>query len=190
VFFTARIPHPPEKHTMAKSPSLIALLGLLAVAGYQNRDRIGGWLDGMRSGSGTGSGGGDDPRSVPGTDTRGAPGTSAGGGSLMDHLGGLFGGNAQAGIGGALSDLVDSFTGKGRGDVARSWIESGPNRQPSAADVEDSLGSDVIDDLVEKTGLPRRELLDRLSSILPAAVDGLTPDGRLPAGAGRGFADA
>ncbi len=37
---------------MAKSPSLIALLGLLAVAGYANRDKIGSWLDGMRAGGG------------------------------------------------------------------------------------------------------------------------------------------
>jgi hypothetical protein len=56
---------------MAKSPSLIALLGLLAVAGYTNRDRIGSWLDGMRAG------GGDADRS-PGND-RAAPG-----GGFMD----------------------------------------------------------------------------------------------------------
>ena len=101
----------------------------------------------------------------------------------MDQIGGLFGGgsgNPQGGIGGALSDLVDGFTGKGRGDVARSWIETGPNRQTSPAEVEEAIGSDVVDQLVQKTGLPRGELLDRLSSVVPAAVDGLTPDGRLP----------
>ena len=100
-------------------------------------------------------------------------------------------GNAQGGIGGALSDLVDGFTGRGRGDVARSWIETGPNRQTSPAEVEEAIGSDVVDQLVEKTGLPRGELLDRLSSVLPAAVDGLTPDGRLPpTGAEPRFASA
>ena len=182
---------------MAKSPSLIALLGLLAVAGYSNRDKIGSWLDGMRAGSGSG-GGGADPRSVPGTDTRAS---GAGGGfldNLGDSLGGLFGGSAGGaqggpggGIGGALSDLVDSFTGKGRGDVAQSWIESGPNRVASPVEIEDALGADTIDDLVAKTGLSRAELLDRLSSVLPAAVDGLTPDGRLPStGADPRFAGA
>ena len=164
---------------MAKSPSLMALLGVLAVAGYANRDKIGSWLDGMRAGNGS------DPRSVPGTDTR-LPGAGSGGGfldNLGDSLGGLFGGGAagsQGGIGGALSDLVDSFTGKGRGDVAQSWIESGPNRVASPVEIEEALGSDTIDDLAAKTGLSRAELLDRLSSVLPAAVDGLTPDGRLP----------
>jgi len=177
---------------MAKSPSLIALLGLLAVAGYSNRDKIGSWLDGMRAG-----GSGNDPRSVPGTDSRSSPiaaGTAAGGGfldNIGDSLGGLFGGGqggAQGGtgggIGGALSDLVDSFTGKGRGDVAQSWIETGPNRVASPAEIEDALGADTIDDLAQKTGLSRAELLERLSSVLPAAVDGLTPDGRLPTSAG------
>jgi uncharacterized protein YidB (DUF937 family) len=163
---------------MAKSPSLIALLGLLAVAGYTNRDKIGSWLDGMRAGGG-------DVGRAPGGDR-----TASGGGfldNLGDSLGGLFGGGAagaQGGIGGALSDLVDGFTGKGRGDVARSWIEDGPNRQTSPAEVEEALGSDTIDDLAARTGLSRGELLDRLSSVLPAAVDGLTPDGRLPSGAG------
>jgi uncharacterized protein YidB (DUF937 family) len=160
---------------MAKSPSLIALLGLLAVAGYSNRDKIGSWLDGMRAGNG------NDPARAPGGASPGQ-----GGGfldNLGDSLGGLFGGGAgtaQGGIGGALSDLVDSFTGKGRGDVAQSWIETGPNRVASPAEIEDALGADTIDDLVAKTGLSRAELLERLSSVLPAAVDGLTPDGRLP----------
>ena len=155
---------------MAKSPSLIALLGLLAVAGYSNRDKIGSWLDGMRAGGG-------DLGRAPGDDR------TASGGGFMDQIGGLFGGGsggAQGGIGGALTDLVDGFTGRGKGDVARSWIETGPNRQTSPAEVEEAIGGDVVDQLVAKTGLPRGELLDRLSSVLPAAVDGLTPDGRLP----------
>ena len=175
---------------MAK-PSLIALLGLLAVAGYQNRDKIGSRLDGMKAG------GGNEPRSVPGTAPR-ASGTGGGGGfldNIGESLGGLFGGGAagsQGGIGGALSDLVDSFSGRGRGDVARSWVESGPNRQTSPMEIEEALGSDTIDELARKTGLSRAELLDRLSSVLPAAVDGLTPDGRIPEDAGldRSFARA
>ena len=154
---------------MAKSPSLIALLGILAVAGYQNRDKLGsllGGLGGNRDGATPGAGGSD--------------------GGLLGNLGGMFGGGqggqggTGGGIGGALSDLVDSFTGKGHGEVAQSWIETGPNRVASATDIEDSLGSDTIDDLAAKTGLPRAELLERLSAVLPVAVDGLTPDGRLP----------
>ncbi|MCB1500973.1 MAG: DUF937 domain-containing protein [Bauldia sp.] len=166
---------------MAKSPSLLALLGLLAVAGYQNRDRIGSWLDGMRA---------------AGADRAPGAGTAPGGGfldSLGDSLGGLFGGGeagAQGGIGGALADLVDGFTGRGKGDVARSWIETGPNRQTSPQEVEAAIGSDVVDQLVQKTGLSRAELLDRLSSVLPAAVDSLTPDGHIPSDTRSRFANA
>ena len=37
---------------MAKGmPSMVALLGLLAVAGYQNRDKLGGLLGGLNNGS-------------------------------------------------------------------------------------------------------------------------------------------
>ena len=43
-----------------------------------------------------------------------------------------------------------------------------------------NLCSDTIDEIAAKTGLSRAELLSRLQSVLPTAVDKLTPEGRLP----------
>lgn len=120
-------------------PSLAALLGLVAVAGFQNRDKIGDWVKSM-------------------TAAPGAAGAATGG----------------------LGDLVTQFKNKGLGDVADSWIGKGANKPVTDAQVGDTLGSDLIDQLVKQTGLSRDDLLARLSKVLPEAVDSLTPDGRVP----------
>lgn len=154
------------------SNRMIALLGLLAVAGYQNRDRIG-ELIGRITGQGTGA---------PSPDARiaGSNNGDSGLGGLLGGLGGLLGGGAQGGIAGGLGDLMDRFTNSGHGNAARSWVETGPNAALDAADLEDALGGDAIAELTRKTGLSRDELIVRLKSVLPVAIDQMTPEGRLP----------
>jgi uncharacterized protein YidB (DUF937 family) len=114
-------------------PSLAALLGLVAVAGYQNRDKIGEFVKGI-----------------------GATGT------------------------GGLGDLVDHFRKNGLGQATDSWVGKGENTPVTETQVEGGLGTDLIEILVKQTGLSREELLARLSKTLPAAVDKLTPDGKVP----------
>ncbi|MFD0936154.1 YidB family protein [Methylobacterium trifolii] len=147
-------------------PSMTALLGLLAVAGYQNRDKIAEML-----------GGGKEPAAAPGRD---GGQTSAPGG-----LGGLLGVAAAGGAGGflnsGLGELLDRFTKAGHGDAASSWVNQGPNRELPAPHLEQAIGPDVLATLSQKTGLSREELLARLSRELPGAVDRYTPDGRIPA---------
>jgi uncharacterized protein YidB (DUF937 family) len=46
--------------------------------------------------------------------------------------------------------------------------------------VESVVGSSTVEDLARRTGLSRDELLRRLASVLPDAVDRLTPAGRIP----------
>ena len=41
-------------------------------------------------------------------------------------------------------------------------------------------GPDLLQQLSAKTGLPLRELTEKLSQVLPQAVDHLTPDGKIP----------
>ncbi len=153
---------------MAKGmPSMVALLGLLAVAGYQNRDKLGDLLNGM-------GGQPADPTN---------PGRSTGGlGDLLNGLGGALGG-ASAGsvLSGGLGDLVDRFRQSGRGPQADSWINAGEDNVPvGASDLEEALGEDTIAELTQKTGLSRAELLERLSKTLPDAVNRMTPNGRIP----------
>lgn len=160
-------------------PSMTALLGLLAVAGFQNRDKLAEMLGGGSNAGGAG-GTGAHPGGLPqqsGTSQQG------GLGGLLGNLGGLGGvGSAGAGglLSGGLSELLQRFQQNGHGEAAQSWVGTGPNKDLAPNQLEQAIGPDVLETLSQQTGLPRDELLARLSRELPQAVDKYTPDGRLP----------
>lgn len=140
---------------MAKgSPSLVALLGLLAVAGYQNRDKLSDILNGRAAA---------DPS--PGPERGGPPDT------MRQDTGGLFAG---------LSELFERFAAPHQRVKVDSWVQRGPNAPLSASEMEAALDEETIAELVAKTGLSRDDLLMRLGTALPEAVDQVTPDGRFP----------
>jgi len=149
-------------------PSMVALLGLLAVAGYQNRDKLAGMLGGGNQGAGA----------APGQGNAQAGGGMPGG---LGGLGGLLGG-ASAGsvLSGGLGALIDRFRQAGHGQTADSWVNTGPNQPIQTSQLEQAIGPDVMNQLQQHTGLSRDELLSRLSKELPNAVDKMTPQGRLP----------
>ena len=150
---------------MSRGPSMTALLGMLAIAGYQNRDKITEWLGG-------GQGGGGQPGKVP--DDR-----PAGFDRLLPSGGG---GGLGSMIHDGLSDLMDNFKKAGHGATADSWVAQGPNKEIAGGDLERALGADTLSSLQQQTGLSREEILKRLSKELPSAVDRYTPDGRIPHG--------
>jgi uncharacterized protein YidB (DUF937 family) len=149
-------------------PSMTALLGLLAIAGYQNRDKLAEMLGGL------------------GKSTQGAAGQpgaagQTGLGGLLSHLGGTLGGAGAGGIlSGGLGELLDRFKQTGQGETAESWVKTGPNKAITPPQLEQAIGPDVLDTLSKQTGLSRDELLARLSRELPDAVDKYTPQGRIP----------
>lgn len=145
-------------------PSMTALLGLLALAGYQNRDKISEMLKG------------GSPSALPGSAT-----TSAPLGGMLNSLGGTLGGTGAGGLlSGGLGELLDRFKQSGHGDTAQSWIDNGPNQQISPPDLKKAIGPDMLAALEQQTGLSQSELLARLSRELPGAVDKYTPGGQLP----------
>ncbi len=120
---------------------------------------------------------------------RGMPGQRVAGGPQSDPLsdllqsagiGGLGGLLAGGASGGVLGGLLQQFDQAGRGDAARSWVSSGENVPVTPKDVENTFGSDIIDQIAEQFGMDKNELLKGLSQMLPQVVDQLTPDGRLP----------
>jgi uncharacterized protein YidB (DUF937 family) len=114
-----------------KMPSMLALLGLLAVAGYQNRDKISEALKGLK-----------DRNTTPGGAT-----TQDGLGGILDGLGGLLGGAANGGgLAGGLGDLMDTFKKSGQGDVADSWVNpSVPTKGLTPSQVEQAIGAENLD---------------------------------------------
>jgi len=149
-------------------PSMTALLALLAMAGYQNRDKIAEWLNAAQRNAGT-------PAQAP---------QGSAGSALPGNLGGMLGGTSIGDLlSGGLRDLVNTFKQAGHGDVADSWVGRGANKQIAPSQLEQAIGSDVLETLSQQTGLSREELLSRLSKNLPDAVDKYTPDGRIPTAA-------
>jgi len=149
-------------------PSMTVLLGLLAMAGYQNRDKIAEWIKAAQS-------------------KVNAPAAGSGAAAAKEppgKLGGLLAGTSIGGmLSGGLHDLVNSFKQVGQGEVADSWVGRGPNKQVAPSQLEHAIGPDVLATLSEQTGLPREEILARLSKNLPDAVDKYTPEGRIPTAA-------
>jgi uncharacterized protein YidB (DUF937 family) len=148
---------------------MTALLGLLALAGYQNRDKIAEMLRGANL-------------SAPGSTAPGAAQQQQGGlAGVLSQLGNSLGGAGAGGfLSGGLGELMSRFQQNGHGDVADSWVGTGPNKQLAAPDLEQAIGPDVLATLSKQTGLSQEELLARLSRELPNAVDKYTPQGRLP----------
>jgi len=145
---------------------MVALLGLLAVAGYQNRGKIAEVLGGMKQ----------EPGGGPGQNNQ-----QGGQGGMLGNLGGLLSGaNAGSLLSGGLRDLIERFKQNGHGEAADSWVRPGPNQPLGSDQLEQAIGPDVLSKLSQQTGLSREELLSRLTRDLPSAVDKFTPEGRLP----------
>lgn len=154
---------------------MTALLGLLAVAGFQNKDKIAEMLGGL------GGGAAGRPTGPGGLGSQGAQAGQAGGfGNLGGLFGGLAGGSAGGLLSGGLGQLIDQFKQAGQGETVDSWVSPGPNKPVEPQQLQTAIGPDVLATLSQQTGLSQQELLARLSRELPKAVDQYTPDGRLP----------
>src|SRR5690349_6098486 len=138
-------------------PSMTALLGLLAVAGYQNRDKLAELLRGSQSApDNTGA-----PNSTGAANSTGSSGI----GSLIGQLTGGLGSSGGVGglLSGGLGELMDRFKQTGHSEIADSWVSNGPNKKISPGQLEQAVGPDVLDTLSRQTGLPRQEIVARLS---------------------------
>jgi uncharacterized protein YidB (DUF937 family) len=135
------------------SPIMVGLMGLLAYRTLKGKGRLADMLGTDQGSSGVGN----------------AP---AGGG-----LAGALGGSS---LGAGLKDLLDRFRQSGHEDKVQSWVATGANQQIAPNEIEQALGEERLQWLVEQTGMPRDQLLNGLSGELPQAIDKLTPDGRLP----------
>ena len=134
-------------------PSLAALLGLVAVAGYQNRDKISDFVKGL-SGGGTAS-------AIP---------ASAGASSAA----------LPGGLAGALGGLISHMQSNGGGDVASSWVGTGSNLPITGDQLNKVLGPDLVAKIAASTGMSTDQILAQLSHVLPQVVDHATPQGKLP----------
>jgi uncharacterized protein YidB (DUF937 family) len=119
-------------------------------------------------------GSGSAPGGAPGGQRSASPAQPGASPSQTPFDGGLIGG---------LGGLLDQFKQKGLGGIVGSWVGPGENQPVSPQQVHQALGPDIIDQLSQRSGIPRDQLLAELSRVLPGVVDKLTPLGRVPSNA-------
>ncbi len=88
--------------------------------------------------------------------------------------------DASVGGSGGLGGLVGAFQKKGLGDMISGWISTGPNPPVLPAQVTDVLSKETLGQFASKAGVPLSEASSLLAGLLPAAIDYLTPDGKVP----------
>lgn len=132
------------------SPIMLGLAGLLAYRTFKGKGRLADML---------------------------GVGAAEGGGAAAGGLGGALSGGALAG---GLKDLLDRFRQSGHENTAQSWVSTGANKTIAPHELEQALGEERVQWLMEQTGMPKEQLLTGLSGELPDAINRLTPNGRIP----------
>jgi len=98
------------------------------------------------------------------------------GGDIVGAIGGLVGGD------GGLNGLVNQLGQGGLGDIVGSWVGKGPNKPVEPAALRTALGEEKVSQLASRSGLSIESLMPILAGALPAIVDTITPDGKVPGG--------
>ncbi len=81
---------------------------------------------------------------------------------------------------GGIQGVVNQLQTNGLGPTVKSWVNDGPNATVTPQDMHQAFGRQTLDELAAKHGMTTEELAKKLADVLPRAMDGLTPDGKVP----------
>src|SRR4051794_9399022 len=113
-------------------PSMTALLGMLAIAGYQDRDKLADMFRNATSGQPSGT-----KDSLSG---------------MLGNLGGLVGGGGVGSLlNGGIGELLEHFKQNGQGDAAQSWINQGAKREITPPQLQQGIGPGGVPKLEPQT---------------------------------------
>jgi uncharacterized protein YidB (DUF937 family) len=107
-------------------------------------------------------------------------------GMLDGVLGGVVGAEALSLVKGYLEKhggvhgVVADFQRNGLGEQVKSWVSTGPNAPVTPAQIQQVMGLVNLKDLANKFGIPADKVSELLAKYIPAAIDKMTPDGKLP----------
>ncbi len=81
-----------------------------------------------------------------------------------------------------LTNLITRLQQAGLGNIVQTWVNNQQPNQPITPDqVRQGMGEDLLEQLAQRSGLPKSALLTELAEALPKLVDALTPNGQIPA---------
>jgi uncharacterized protein YidB (DUF937 family) len=81
---------------------------------------------------------------------------------------------------GGLDGLLNKFNNNGMQNQLASWVGTQPNEPVSAAQVEQALGTDTVNEIAQQAGMDQSEAAHGLAEIIPQFVDKVTPTGEMP----------
>jgi uncharacterized protein YidB (DUF937 family) len=96
------------------------------------------------------------------------------GAEMISLVNGLI--EKHGGVQGVITQLQQS----GLTETVKSWVQPGSNLPISAQQVHQTFGAETIQALAAKSGLDPQEVAQKLSALLPTAIDKLTPGGVIP----------
>ena len=88
--------------------------------------------------------------------------------------------SGMGGLAGGLGGLLSQFENAGLGQVAQSWVSNGPNQPVSPQQLQNVFGEQQVQGMANQAGMQPGDFLSQLAQHLPNAVNGMTPNGRLP----------
>jgi len=81
---------------------------------------------------------------------------------------------------GGVQGMVSQLRTNGFGPTVNSWVNEGPNAPIAPHEVHRAFGDQTMNELAAESGMSTEELAQKLSQILPHAVNALTPEGSVP----------
>jgi uncharacterized protein YidB (DUF937 family) len=81
---------------------------------------------------------------------------------------------------GGVQGIVTQLEQQGLGSTVSSWVGTGPNLPISADQLQKALGSGTLQSLATRFGLDPQVIAQKLSQVLPGAIDHMTPGGVIP----------
>jgi uncharacterized protein YidB (DUF937 family) len=113
---------------------------------------------------------------------------------MLDQLlGGLMGGSAQGQSpmlqmalqliqqNGGLPGIISKLQNGGLGAQTDSWVGTGANMPVSGSQLQEVLGSGTIGQIAQQLGMSHGDAGSGLAQVLPELINGLTPNGQVPA---------
>jgi len=81
---------------------------------------------------------------------------------------------------GGVQGMVSQLRTNGFGPTVNSWVNEGPNAPIAPHDVHKAFGDKTMSELAAESGMSTEELAQKLSQVLPHAVNALNPEGSVP----------
>ena len=81
---------------------------------------------------------------------------------------------------GGIQGIIEKFQRSGLGDIVASWVGTGQNQPINPDQITAALGNDNIAVVAQQASIPTDQGSNVLAELLPAIIDKLTPQGKVP----------